>query len=205
MPVLHTYRKKEGHYILAGVQGRIVTYRLSSDGVRFLHGNGINDNDKFSWQVLLELIRQGDAYTSVPGAEDEDLSGWTQLGLLFNIEDNEPTATDPVPLCACGSMTGLQVVELLEQKTATMLCQECRISRRDEFDTSIPIYMINTPAALDRLLDHSKIKADDSLSEFRELLTIAQSAKWDSRVRTVRTGVQSELFAGPETEQQSLL
>lgn len=205
MPVLHTYRKKEGHYILAGVQGRIVTYRLSSEGVRFLHGNGINDSDKFSWQVLLELIRQGEAYTSTPGAEDEDLSGWTQLGLLFNVEENEPTATDPVPICACGSMTGLHIVELLEQKTATMLCQECRTTRRIEFDASIPIYMINTPAALDRLLDHSKIKADDSLSEFRELLTIAQSAKWDSRVRTVRTGVQSELFAEPETEQQSLL
>lgn len=41
--------------------------------------------------------------------------------------------------------------------------------------------MINTPAALDRFLDHSKIKADDSLSAFRELLTIAQSAKWNSR------------------------
>lgn len=41
MPVLHTYRSKEGHYILAGVQGRIVTYRLSSDGASFLKDNSI--------------------------------------------------------------------------------------------------------------------------------------------------------------------
>jgi hypothetical protein len=30
MPVLHTYRMKEGHYILAGVQGRIVTIAYSA-------------------------------------------------------------------------------------------------------------------------------------------------------------------------------
>ncbi len=205
MPVLHTYRSKEGHYILAGVNGRIVTYRLSSEGVQRLLGNGISDNDKFSWQVLLELIRQGEAYTNAPGAEDEDLSGWTQLGLLFNIEENEPTATDPVPLCACGSMTGLHIVELVEQQTATMLCQECRITRRNEFDASIPIYLINTPAALDRLLDHSKIKADSSLAAFRTLLANVLSARWDTRKRTRQIEVQSELFSKPEPDQQNLL
>lgn len=205
MPVLHTYRNKEGHYILAGVNGKIITYRLSNEGARQLDDNGINKGVKFPWSILLELIRQGDAYTGNNGVDSEDISGWSQLGFTFEIDENEPTATDPVPLCACGSMTGLHIVELLEQKTATMLCQDCRITRRTEFDASIPIYMINTPAALDRLLDHSKIKADDSLSAFRELLTIAQSAKWDSRVRSVRTGVQSELFAEPDTDQQSLL
>lgn len=205
MPVLHTYRSKEGHYILAGVNGRIVTYRLSPEGARRLQDNGINDNEKFSWQVLLELIRQGEAYTNAPGAEDEDLSGWTQLGLLFNIQENEPSASDPVPLCSCGSMTGLHIVEMPEQKTATMLCQECRITRRSEFDASIPIYLINTPTALDKLLEHSQIQADDSLAAFRSLLNASLSAKWDSRVRSVRSGVQSELFAEPDTEQQSLL
>jgi len=34
MPVLHSYRNKEGSYILAGVNGRIVTYRLSVDGAK---------------------------------------------------------------------------------------------------------------------------------------------------------------------------
>jgi hypothetical protein len=205
MPVLHTYRSKEGHYILAGVNGRIVTYRLSSVGARRLKDNSITDGDKFSWQVLLELIRQGDAYTNAPGAEDEDLSGWTQLGLLFDIQGNEPSSADPVPLCSCGSMTGLHIVELMEQKTATMLCQECRVIRCTEFDASIPIYMINTPSALERLLEHSGLKSDESLSAFRNLLNITLSAKWDSRIRTIRTGVQSELFQEPDIKQQSLL
>lgn len=45
MPVLHTYRSKEGHYILAGVNGRIVTYRLSVDGARRLQNDSITDGD----------------------------------------------------------------------------------------------------------------------------------------------------------------
>jgi hypothetical protein len=61
MPVLHTYRSKEGHYILAGVNGRIVTYRLSSEGARRLQDSSITDGEKFSWAILLVLIRQGDA------------------------------------------------------------------------------------------------------------------------------------------------
>jgi len=61
MPVLHTYRSKEGYYILAGISGKIVTYRLSSEGARSLKDNNINDGYKFSWAMLLELILRGDA------------------------------------------------------------------------------------------------------------------------------------------------
>ena len=205
MPVLHAYRKKEGYYVLAGVNGRIVTYRLGSEGVSRIQESDINDNDKFSWAILLELIRQGEAFTSSPGAEDEDLSGWTQLGILFNIEDNEPAPTDSVPLCICGSMEDLHIVELSESKTATMLCQKCRSSRRNEFDASIPIYMISTPSALERLLERSELKPDDSVTAYRGLLNSTLSAKWELKVRPKRTVVQTGLFAEPEKEQRSLL
>ncbi len=40
MPVLHSYRNKDGHYILAGVNGRIITYRLSNEGTQQLTENG---------------------------------------------------------------------------------------------------------------------------------------------------------------------
>ena len=49
MPVLHTYRSKEGHYTLAGVKGKIVTYRLSPEGVQRLHDSGIADDANLSW------------------------------------------------------------------------------------------------------------------------------------------------------------
>jgi hypothetical protein len=45
----------------------------------------------------LELIRQSDAYTGSAGSADEDLSGWIQTCLPFNISNHEPTKTDPVP------------------------------------------------------------------------------------------------------------
>jgi hypothetical protein len=205
MPVLHTYRSKEGHYILAGVNGRIVTYRLSSEGARRLQDNSITDGEKFTWAMLLELIRQGDAYTSNSGADDEDLSGWTQLGLLFNIQENEPTAADFVPLCSCGSMEGLHIAEFIKLKTASLLCNECRTSRRDQIDASVPIYMINTPPALDHLLERSGLTPDDSVSEYRELLNASLAAKWKSRILPKGKTVQTGLFEEPEKPQQSLL
>jgi hypothetical protein len=205
MPVLHTYRNKEGHYILAGVNGRIVTYRLSSEGARHLQDNRITDGEKFSWQVLLELIRLGDAYTSNSGADDEDLSGWTQLGLLFNVEENEPNSSDLVPLCSCGSMINLHIAELTDTKTATLLCDDCRKSSRNQIDVSVPIYMINTPAALGHLLERSGLSPDDSVTAYRKLLNASLAAKWNSRLRPRGKTVQVGLFAEPEQEQQSLL
>jgi hypothetical protein len=205
MPVLHTYRSKEGHYILAGVNGSIVTYRLSSEGARQLIENGINDGEKLSWAILLELIRQGDAYTSNAGANDEDLSGWTQLGLLFNIQENEPTAADQVPLCACGSMEGLHIAELADLKTATLLCDDCRKSRRDQIDASVPIYMINTPLMLEHLLERSELTPDVTVTAFHELLNTTLAAKWNSRIRPKGKTVQAGLFEEPEKPQQNLL
>lgn len=205
MPVLHNYRKKEGHYILAGVQGRIVTYRLSSDGAGFLKNNSIINGDKLSWAMLLELIRKGDAYTSTTGDADEDLSGWTQLGLLFNIQENEPSAADLVPLCSCGSLEGLHIVELTQSKTASLLCNKCRTSRHDQIDASVPIYMINTPPTLDHLMERSGLSPDDSVTAYRELLNTSLAAKWNNRVRHMGKSVQTGLFAEPEKEQQSLL
>lgn len=205
MPVLHTYRSKEGHYILAGVNGRIVTYRLSNEGAHRLQDNSITDGDKFSWAMLLELIRQGDAYASNAAEQDEDLSGWSQLGLLFNIQENEPSAADPVPLCACGSMKGLHIAELDDSKTASLLCDECRTSRRDQIDASVPIYMINTPPALDHLLERSGLTPDDSVTAYRELLNTNLAAKWKSRIRPKGKAVQTGLFEGSEKRQQDLL
>ena len=205
MPVLHSYRNKEGSYILAGVKGRIVTYRLSSDGACLLKDNSITDGVKLSWAMLLELIRKGDAYTSNAGEADEDLSGWTQLGLFFNIQENEPTATDLVPLCTCGSLEGLHIVELAQLKTASLLCNECRISRRDQIDTSVPIYMINTPPTLDHMLERSGLTPDDSVTSYRELLNANLAAKWNGRIRPKGKTVQSGLFEEPEKPQQSLL
>lgn len=204
MPVLHTYRSKEGHYVLAGVNGRIVTYRLSTEGAKRLQDSGIADNDKFSWQILLELIRQGEAYTSAPDADDEDLSGWTQLG-LFNIQENEPSNADTVPLCACGSMEGLHIVGIPTTKTAILLCQSCRSVKQSEIDTSIPIYLINSSSTLQRLLLNDNLAPDSTLERFQELLESKHAEKWKKLASKNRPATQPQLFAKPEADQGNLL
>ena len=110
-----------------------------------------------------------------------------------------------MPLCACGSMEGLHIAELADAKTATLLCNECRISRRDQIDASVPIYMINAPSALDHLLDRSGLTPDGSVTAYRELLSTSLAAKWKSRIHPKGKTVQSGLFEEPEKSQQSLL
>lgn len=153
----------------------------------------------------MDLIRQGEAYTSCQGRGDEDLSGWTQLGLLFNVAENEPTDADPVPLCACGSMEDLHIVYLDNSKSVSMLCDVCRKTRRNEIDASVPIYMITTPTALDRLVERSGFKLDESVAAYSELLNLSHAAKWNAKGRPQRKVVQTGLFAEQDDKQHNLL
>jgi hypothetical protein len=205
MPVLHSYRSKEGSYILAGVNGKIVTYRLSVEGTEKLTSDGLTDGSKLSWPVLLELVRAGEAFTGTAGEQDEDLSGWTQLGLLFNIQEDEPSSNDPVPLCTCGSTEGLHVVELIDTNNAALFCSTCRTSSRNRIGASVPIYLINKPSTLDHLLERSSLTPDDSVMAYHKLLNANFSAKWNRRVLPRGKTLQAGLFAEPENEQQSLL
>ena len=102
-------------------------------------------------------------------------------------------------------MEGLHIAELSESKTASLLCNECRTSRRDQIDASVPIYMINTPSALDHLLDRPGLTPDDSVMAYRELLNTSLADKWKSRIRPKGKTVQTGLFGEPEKPQQSLL
>jgi hypothetical protein len=205
MPALRAYRSKEGHYALAGIKGRIVTYRLSPDGAKRLHDSGITDDGKFPWSLLLELIRQGDAFTGSGGGGDEDLSGWTQQGFAFDIPNHEPATTDPVPLCGCGSMEGLHVVGLSAGKTAIILCDACRTARLNDIEASVPIYPITTPTALERLLERDGLAPDDTVMAYRDLLSLNLVAKYRAKARPKGASVQNVLFPGPEEPQQSLL
>ena len=204
MPVLHAYRSKEGHYALAGVKGKIVTYRLSVEGVQRLNESGIADDANFPWALLLELMRSGDAYTGSSGRSDEDLSGWTQPGFVFDIPHHEPTLTDPVPYCFCGSLEGLHLVEIIKDKAASILCEGCRMKRLSETNASVPLYLINTTVALDRVLERNQLAADQSIEAFRDLLNFKLAAKWEARAKArkdaKRPVAQIPLFVDPEKE-----
>jgi hypothetical protein len=205
MPALRAYRSKEGHYALAGIKGRIVTYRLSPDGAKRLHDSGILDDCKFPWSLLLELIRQGDAFTGSGVGGDADLSGWTQQGFVFDIPNHEPAITDPVPLCGCGSMEGLHVVGLAAGKAAIILCDACRTARLNDIEASVPIYLITTPTALERLLERDGLTPDATVIAYRDLLSLNLVAKYRAKARPKGASVQNVLFPVPEEPQQRLL
>jgi hypothetical protein len=205
MPALRAYRNKEGHYALAGIKGRIVTYRLSLDGVKRLSDSGIQDDGKFPWSLLLELIRQGDAFNGKSGGTTEDLSGWTQQGFVFDIPNHEPATTDPVPLCGCGSMAGLHIVGLAAGKAALILCDACRTARLNDIEASVPLYLITTPTALERLLERDGLIPDATVTAYRDLLSLNLVAKYRAKVRPKGGSVQKALFPGAEEPQQSLL
>jgi hypothetical protein len=205
MPVLHAYRSKEGHYVLAGVKGKIVTYRLSPEGVRRLHDSGYDDDANFKWALLLELIHGGHAYTGKIKDDEGPPGGWEQPELPLFISQHEPAPTDPVPCCACGSLEVLHIVGLASDHSARILCDACQTQHREYTAISVPIYMITTPAALERLLDRSGLTGDDTVASYRDLLSLNLEAKFRARVRPKRATVRNPLFPVPDEPQGSLL
>ena len=102
-------------------------------------------------------------------------------------------------------MEGLHIAELAASKTATLLCDDCRKTQRDQIDASVPIYLINTPPALDHLLERSGLMPNDSVTAYRDLLSANHAAVWESRMRVKGKTVQTGLFEEPVIQQQSLL
>lgn len=192
-----------GHTRYADIKGKIVTYRLSPEGAKSLHNSGVPDDGKFPWSMLLELIRSGDAFTG--NGSDVDLSGWTQTELPLFAAQHEPSPTDPVPLCGCSSPSGLHVVGLATKKTALILCDTCRANRHHDIDVSVPLYLITTPAALERLLERNGLSPDETVTAYRDLLSLNLVDKYRARVRPKRATNQEPLFPAPETPQGNLL
>jgi hypothetical protein len=121
------------------------------------------------------------------------------------IPTHEPTAADPVPLCGCGSMEGLHIVGITTGKTALLLCDTCRTARLNDIEVSVPIYLITTPTALERLLERDGLAPDDTVMAYRDLLSLNLVAKYRAKARPKGASVQNVLFPGPEEPQQSLL
>jgi hypothetical protein len=68
MPVLHQYKGKDEFYILTAIGGTIVTFQLTQEGQHRLKASGIESGSKFGRALLLDLYRNGDAFTHGTGA-----------------------------------------------------------------------------------------------------------------------------------------
>src|SRR5262245_8631191 len=113
MPKLHSYRNRDGYYILTGIKGSVVTFQVTPEGERKLKDAGIVPNDKFPRALLLDLCRSGDAFTGGGGVSEPIAESLNQLELDF-AQDPDPEIL--FPTCDdCGSLSDLHLSVVREQ------------------------------------------------------------------------------------------
>ena len=66
-------------------------------------------------------------------------------------------------------------------------------------------YLITTPAALERLLERAGLSGDDTVSSYRDLLSLNLEASYRDRLRLKNSTIQTGLFPDPEEPHGSLL
>jgi hypothetical protein len=193
MPVLHRQRKGNVYYVFTEIQGKIIAFKLTHDGERKLKSAGILPGKVFGRAMLLDLYRTGDAFTSGRSMEfGQERIEPRQLQFDF-INDPEPESL--FPLCSiCSSPDDLHLVEMKDHgHYASLLCNDCRLSRQNSIDTSIPLAFV-TRTVLRRLLEMKQIeKKDSSVSNYQVLLEAEFKDKWETLKKRKR-GKQVGLF-----------
>ena len=87
MPVLHKYKDNPGNFIKANIKGNIVTFQLTNGGFARLTEAGFSPKNKFPLQLLVDLVRSGDAYTG--GSGTTKVSDPSQLEFDFTPDPRE--------------------------------------------------------------------------------------------------------------------
>jgi hypothetical protein len=199
MPKLFEYVDHSGFYIVTSIRNSIVTYQVTSDGIKSLKELGIKPGELFNRYVLLGLISSNDAYTgrSGPGKAPPEGPG-IQLSLPFDYP-NEQEQENMMPVCAeCSSPDDLHLVELLgERHWATILCFICREKKLSSIDASIPLLFV-TRRLLNRTLEMKQInERDQSVENYRKLLDMKFEEKWN-KVAEAKQRSQEKLFDDPK-------
>lgn len=202
MPVLHKYVDSERFYVLTSINGKIITFQISSEGERKLRSNGIESGEKFGRGLLLALYSSGDAYThgSGPGTMGQVVDP-RQMQLDFPDDTESDTM---FPACAlCSSIDDLHLVEIKDKDHyASLLCQKCRAKASSTINTSLPLPLV-TRGILSRLLEMNEIqKVDDSVTAYRNVLDQEFSAKWAA---IAKGGMKKQLDFGIEDDKQRRL
>ena len=177
MPVLHKYKDRDDYYILTKIENNIITFQLTSEGLRRLQEVGIKPGQKFVRAILLELYRTGDVFTS--GTGPGEMTDERQMKLDFS---NDSDSEKMFPSCAnCSSLQDLHLVEVkAKDHRASILCDKCRSKEIATFDTSIPLPLV-TRAILNRFIAMKGIKKiDASVTAYKELLDAEFKSKWDA-------------------------
>jgi hypothetical protein len=179
MPVLHQYKNRHDYYILTSIEGKVVTFQLTTNGVEKVLKSGIALEKPFGRAILLDLCRSGDAYTYGSGIATDIVIDERQMELDFS---NDPDSEKMFPSCSiCSSMQDLHIVEIIDKDhRASILCADCRSKQIAVCDTSIPIALVSR-AILSRVIAMKGIeKLDVSATAYKELLDAEFESKWDT-------------------------
>jgi hypothetical protein len=198
MPVLHKYKNRNEYYVFTMIGRAVATFHLKDEGYKKLAAVGIKTGDTFPRALLLDLYRQGDAYTHEPAAGQAILKTPTRQLRLDFADDPEPATL--FPRCSgCPSVADLHVAELKEpEHSVTILCPACRAQKT--IDSSIPLPLVNCDL-LARLLKIKGIyKLDRSMISFQKLLDAELESSWDELLK--HKPQQKKLFDTGENGQQ---
>jgi len=159
MPTLHAYTDGSGFYAKANLNGRVVTFQLTSTATQRLSSAGLADGSRLPGKLLLALIQSGDAFTGAGTAADDP----NQVALPFGEGDLDVDGL--LPRCEeTGGHIDLHLVVLDDglgggRKRARLLALEPRHVLRKQTTLSVPMAALSW-RALEQLVASGKVPAD---------------------------------------------
>lgn|SRR3989338_873851 len=157
MPILHKYIDQSGYYIKTNIKGNLVTFQLTKEGLSRLLQAGCDDKRKFPIQMLLDLVRDGGAYTEGSGVSP--VSDPKQMEFDFA---PIPEIEDLFPRCGkCKSYDNLRLV--VQGETVGLgteiLCKKCT-ENYPNLQLNVPVAILNHKI-LDLLIEQQKIAQEE--------------------------------------------
>lgn len=141
MPVLYQHQTLGHHYILASVEGNVVTFHVSSDGVAKLRSAGVSVGNTFSRRLFFSLYHDGELSTTASGTLGIADPDKPQVEFDFT----EDLASDcEFPVCDCCSSVfsiSLVVVKTGLECFGEVTCADCfaKYSVESDSQTLLPI------------------------------------------------------------------
>jgi hypothetical protein len=179
MPVLHQYRDESGHYIKACIQGTVATFQLGKAGFEELAKADIGVGSKFPLSLLIDLIREGKAFTARRAAADGSESTRFHEAEQFTFDFPEDAETErQLPVCeTTGSFDDLHLVGYASGRRAALLGPEAREELKG-VTVSLPLHLVTRPL-IDQLVASQNLPAEaDALTIARHWLAQARSNIW---------------------------
>lgn len=185
MPVLHTYKDRQGKYVLTRIGQNIVSYQLTFEGAKKLEDAEFKDNQNFPRALLLSLISSGDAYTHGSGAGTVTPAKDPRQ-LEFDFSDDSASET-MIPSCSlCESPNDLHLTTVSDENTTKfqLLCPDCRT--KSARDISIPLHLADRRLLKSLLKSEPQATPDETVKKYEELLDEQFKKSWEELAKKFR-------------------